>query len=152
MSGEYEKAITIEKAISQIVERRYLLPAIQRKFTWSSSQICVLFDSIMRGYPINTFMFWEIEKDSEVRKNFRFYQFLEQYCERFGENNPDFDLKGHDGANDLLFEVRRERGKGSHITLYYADRHTILRNPKDELKTGTYHAMLKQLRIDKSEI
>ena len=29
MSGEYEKAITIEKAISQIVERRYLLPAIR---------------------------------------------------------------------------------------------------------------------------
>ena len=55
-------------------------------------------------------------------------------------------------ANDLPFEVRRERGKGSHITLYYADRYTILRNPKDELKTGTYHAMLKQLRIDKSEI
>ena len=97
MPGEYEKAITIEKAIKQIVARRYLLPAIQRKFTWSSSQICVLFDSIMRGYPINTFMFWEIEKDSEVRTDFRFYQFLEQYCERFGENNPPFDLKGHGG-------------------------------------------------------
>ena len=34
MAGEYEKAI------HQIVNRRYLLPAIQRKFTWSSSQIC----------------------------------------------------------------------------------------------------------------
>ena len=54
-------------------------------------------------------------------------------------------------ANGLPFQVRRERGKGSHITLYYADRHTILRNPKDELKTGTYHAMLRQLGIDKSE-
>ena len=96
MSGEYEKPITIEKGINQIVERRYLLPAIQRKFTWSSSQICVLFDSIMRGYPINTFMSWEIKKDSEVRNDFRFYQFLEQYCECFGENNPDFDLKGRD--------------------------------------------------------
>lgn len=94
MSGEYEKAITIEKAMNHIFERHYLLPAIQRKFTWSSSQICVLFDSIMRGYPINTFMFWEIKKDSEVRNNFRFYQFLEHYCERFGENNPNADLKG----------------------------------------------------------
>lgn len=55
-------------------------------------------------------------------------------------------------VNDLPFKVRRERGKGSHITLYYAGRYTILRNPKDELKTGTYHAMLKQLGIDKSEI
>lgn len=94
MAGEYEKAITIEKAIHQIVERRYLLPAIQRKFTWSNSQICVLFDSIMRGYPINTFMFWEV-RDPEVKKSFRFYQFLERYCERFEENNPDFDTKGH---------------------------------------------------------
>jgi uncharacterized protein with ParB-like and HNH nuclease domain len=94
MAGEYEKAITIEKAVHHIVNRSYLLPAIQRKFTWSSSQICVLFDSIMRGYPINTFMFWEV-RVPEVKKSFRFYQFLERYCERFEENNPDFDTKGH---------------------------------------------------------
>lgn len=55
-------------------------------------------------------------------------------------------------AKGLPFEVNRERGKGSHITLYYADQYTILRNPKGKLKTGTYHAMLKQLGIDKSEI
>jgi uncharacterized protein with ParB-like and HNH nuclease domain len=94
MAGEYERPITIEKAVQQIVSRHYLLPAIQRKFTWSSSQICVLFDSIMRGYPINTFMFWAVT-DADVKKSFRFYQFLEKYCERFEENNPDFDTKGH---------------------------------------------------------
>lgn len=94
MPGDYEKAITIEKAIQNIVARRYLLPAIQRKFTWSSDQICVLFDSIMRGYPINTFMFWEV-KDAAVKESFRFYQFLERYCERFEENNPDFPTNGH---------------------------------------------------------
>ncbi len=94
MPGEYEKAISIEQSIKNIVSRRYLLPAIQRKFTWSTSQIEVLFDSIMRGYPINTFMFWEVS-DTEVKTNFRFYQFLEKYCEFFCENNPDFDTKGH---------------------------------------------------------
>ena len=94
MAGDYEKAITIENAMKNIVSREYLLPAIQRNFTWSSSQIEVLFDSIMRGYPINTFMFWYVT-DKEVKKSFRFYQFLEQYCERFEENNPGFDTKGH---------------------------------------------------------
>ena len=94
MAGEYEKPVTIETAINQIVRRRYLLPAIQRKFTWDSSQICVLFDSIMRNYPINTFMFWKV-KSPEVKKDFRFYQILERYCERFEENNPNFDTKGH---------------------------------------------------------
>jgi hypothetical protein len=56
MSGEYEKAISIGKAIQNVVSRTYLLHAKQRKFTWKTSQIEVPFDLIMRGYPINTFM------------------------------------------------------------------------------------------------
>lgn len=87
MAGEYEKAITIKEAIAGINNRDYLLPAIQRKFVWSSHQICVLFDSIMRGYPINTFMFWEI-KDQEIKKGYKFYEFLKFYCQRFNEENP----------------------------------------------------------------
>lgn len=31
------------------------------------------------------------------------------------------------------------RGKGSHQTLYFGSAFTVLRNPKDELKTGTLH-------------
>jgi mRNA interferase HicA len=44
-------------------------------------------------------------------------------------------------------ELRPERGKGSHGTLYFGSRFTVLRNLKDELKTGTLHAMLKQLGL-----
>lgn len=44
-------------------------------------------------------------------------------------------------------EIRAERGKGSHGTLYFGDRFTIIRNLKDELKTGTLHAMLGQLGL-----
>jgi len=39
------------------------------------------------------------------------------------------------------------RGKGSHQTLYFGTAFTIVRNPKDELKTGTFHAMCSQLGI-----
>lgn len=45
-----------------------------------------------------------------------------------------------------------ERGKGSHGTLYLGHRYTIVRNPKDELKTGTFNAMLKQLGLKKEDI
>jgi mRNA interferase HicA len=38
-----------------------------------------------------------------------------------------------------------ERGKGSHDPQEFGDRFTIIRNLKDEFKTGTYNAMLKQL-------
>lgn len=86
MAGEYEKAISIRNAIDAINRRDYLLPAIQRKFVWSSQQICILFDSIMRGYPINTFMMWEIKND-EIKNDYKFYEFLKFYCQRFNEEN-----------------------------------------------------------------
>ncbi len=55
-------------------------------------------------------------------------------------------------SRGLAFSVDEARGKGSHITLYLGDNLTIVRNPKDDLKTGTFHAMLKQLGISIDEI
>ena len=47
--------------------------------------------------------------------------------------------------------IDKSRGKGSHITLYYGEKFTVVRNLKDELKTGTYKAMLKQARLAYAE-
>lgn len=52
----------------------------------------------------------------------------------------------------LACEWRAERGKGSHGLLVLGNRRTVVRNPKDELKTGTYHAMLKQLGLAERDI
>ena len=43
------------------------LPNIQRSFVWSEDQICRLFDSLMRRYPINTVMFWKTRSDGPIR-------------------------------------------------------------------------------------
>lgn len=48
--------------------------------------------------------------------------------------------------------LESRRGKGSHGTLFYGDKFTIIRILKDELKTGTYQAMLKQLGIDEKDM
>ncbi len=52
--------------------------------------------------------------------------------------------------NNISVRFVARRGKGSHGTLFYGESFTIIRNPKDELKTGTTHAMLSQpgLTID----
>lgn len=52
----------------------------------------------------------------------------------------------------LFFQMDAARGKGSHVTLYLGDKITIVRNPKDELKTGTFHGMLKQRGIDPDDV
>ncbi|MCI7337702.1 MAG: DUF262 domain-containing protein [Bacteroidales bacterium] len=89
MSG-FQTPITIADAIKKIDSHDYLLPSIQRKFVWSAYQIETLFDSIMRGYPINSFMFWNIT-DKKIKQNFKFYQFLDAYRDFFKVDNPDFD-------------------------------------------------------------
>jgi len=72
---------TIYQVLKRIgsAEHPLLLPAIQRRFVWDSDQICALFDSILRAYPIGEFLFWEIE-DSE-RDRYAFYDFIRDYSE-----------------------------------------------------------------------
>ena len=52
----------------------------------------------------------------------------------------------------ISVRLDKERRKGSHQTLYFGERKTIVRSPKDALKTGTYYAMLKQLGISEKDL
>lgn len=56
-------------------------------------------------------------------------------------------LKALGKARAMSVRLDAARGKGSHQTVYFGAAFTILRNPSDELKTGTLHAMCKQLGI-----
>jgi mRNA interferase HicA len=61
-------------------------------------------------------------------------------------------VRKHAKRNGLSFAWRAARGKGSHGLLTLGDLRTVVRNPKDELKTGTYHAMLKQLGLTENDL
>lgn len=80
-------SMTVRDALRGIGEGRMLLPAIQRKFVWHWGQIEALFDSIMQGYPINTFMFWKVASHA-AKTDFRYYRVLDHYVERFATTNP----------------------------------------------------------------
>jgi len=94
MSSGFERPITVADAIQKIDHRKYLLPALQRKFVWKCWQIEILFDSLLRGYPINSFMFWEVN-DPTIKTSVRFYEFLKFFRQRYNEDNPYFNTLGH---------------------------------------------------------
>lgn len=54
--------------------------------------------------------------------------------------------------NGIPVQFIARRGKGSHGTLLYGSRFTVVKNPKDELKKGTLHAMLDQLGLRLDDI
>lgn len=89
------KDLSIKDVIEEI-NQSYFLPDIQREYVWlkkaEEKKIEQLFDSILRGYPISSFLFWKLKKtdietnrenqDNSDKLNFQLYKFLEKYDER----------------------------------------------------------------------
>jgi uncharacterized protein with ParB-like and HNH nuclease domain len=71
---------SVKEVIEMIGNNSVYLPAIQRKFVWEHEKIESLFDSIMRGYPIGTFLFWFVK--GEEKSEYTFYKFLDGYHEK----------------------------------------------------------------------
>jgi len=84
-----------EETIKTIVDRlntQYFLPSIQRKYVWKHQQVPLLFDSIMRGYPISSFLFWELTQEN--RDKWEIYKF----CEKAYSDNQGTDHIKHESA------------------------------------------------------
>ncbi|GAA7388086.1 DUF262 domain-containing protein [Helicobacter pylori] len=90
-----------DKSIKEVVDElnvRYFLPNIQREYVWlkkaDEKKIEQLFDSILRGYPIGSFLFWKLQKEDIAKSdeqdsdklNFQLYQFITNYDERKPHN------------------------------------------------------------------
>jgi len=88
----FQTPISIAKVIENIQSNNYILPAIQREFIWKDNQIERLFDSLMRGYPIGSFLFWKIKPDN--LSDFQFYRFMNHYHERDYKHNERIALTG----------------------------------------------------------
>ncbi|WP_236592480.1 DUF262 domain-containing protein [Paraburkholderia metrosideri] len=92
--------ITIKEAVEKVHRKNYLLPAIQREFVWNTYQIEKLFDSLMRDYPISSFLFWDVERENVG--NYQFYEFVQNYHERDGRHNPKSNTNGEHGITAIL--------------------------------------------------
>src|SRR5215216_1149277 len=76
----FQAPITIGKALDRIYRHDYVLPAIQREFVWQTDQTTRLFDSLMQGYPIGSFLFWKVDRSH--CHEYVFYEFMRDYHQR----------------------------------------------------------------------
>ena len=53
------KSVTFPSLVAQIENGSIKIPQFQRKFVWKRSQSGKLIDSILKGYPIGTFILWK---------------------------------------------------------------------------------------------
>ncbi len=142
------ESTTIAKVINKL-NRSYFLPAIQRPFVWKPDQLIRLFDSLMKGYPISSFLFWELKPES--KQQWEIYKFVENF--RFGDTHNEiaetegFDvtlvLDGQQRLTSLMLGLR-----GSYTTKAKNKRTT---NPDAWVKQHLFLDLLKDPVLDDDE-
>ena len=79
-------------------EGGFWLPNIQRPFIWSEEQICRLFDSILREYPISTLLIWKTK--SEIRRR----KFIDNFKTEHLQRLSDFYVPEDDKKKCLVLD------------------------------------------------
>ena len=139
---------TIARIIGQI-NRSYFLPAIQRPYVWHPDQIVALFDSLMKGYPISSFLFWEIEPSR--RNDWDIYKFMEN----FKQGDVHNEMAETDGRDVTLVLDGQQRLTSLLIGLQgsYAVRRKYSRkgNPENIVRQNLYLDLLRDPAAESSD-
>lgn len=98
----FQTPIPIKEAVENIHNRKYFLPSIQRELVWDTDRMELLFDSIMQGYPINSFLFWEVKHNN--KKEYQFYEFIKDYVEDIVEHNPKANVDSVTGDFNAILD------------------------------------------------
>jgi Protein of unknown function DUF262 len=116
----FQTPITIKQALERISKRAYVLPAIQREFVWNADQVCELFDSLLRKYPIGAFLFWEVEAARSM--DFVFYEVMRKYHERDNRYCDRLPLAEPQALTAILDGQQRLTALNIGLTGTYADK------------------------------
>lgn len=110
-----------------LINSTYFLPALQREFIWTEEQICQLYDSLMRRYPLSSFLFWQVQGESlDDVEAYEFLHTVKEYGNRaqlarlHGGHNLTFVLDGQQRITSFLVGLqgfyhgrKAKSGKGS---------------------------------------
>ena len=86
----HKEPLTIAAVLRLIQKNELILPAIQREYVWKPTQVVKVFDSIMRGYPVGSFLSWRVLPETISR--FKFYGFMKDYSAFDKRHNPVVDI------------------------------------------------------------
>lgn len=139
---------TVGRVLDQ-VNRTYFLPAIQRPYVWQPDQIIALFDSLLKGYPISSFLFWEIRP--ERRADWEIYKFVDNF--RYGDTHNE--IAEPDGRDVVLVLDGQQRLTSLLIglcgTFTIRSKYKRRNNPNAWSKQRLYIDLLKDPTIDRDD-
>ena len=125
----------------------HFLPAIQREFVWTPEQICRLFDSLMRGYPVSSFLFWELKPEN--RDQWEVYRFIE-HAKEGGVHNQIANTAGVQQLTLVLDGQQRLTALSVGLRGFYETKKKYMAwsNPNAWVKRRLYLDLFKDPKTD----
>jgi Protein of unknown function DUF262 len=131
-----------------------LIPDLQRPYVWQPSQVILLLDSLIRGWPFGTLLTWKVEQDDPARELARsFWRVVDRVSEVEGEpiskRHPpatfQMVLDGQQRIQSLLLALG---GDGWGFKLLDREWHEHLKGTKPRGPRGTSHWSIGCLCVD----
>ena len=147
----YYPPISIKQAIDKIDYNQYLLPAIQREFVWNPRQIELLFDSLMRNYPIGSLLMWKVQGSNKT--NHRYYSVLKNYREKYNTHCQEVNTSSIHDFEAILDGQQRLTAlyiglKGSYA---YKKKNFAWKDNENSIPTRKLHLCLSENSIDEED-
>jgi hypothetical protein len=143
-----ESPITIREAVLSVQRQDYLLPSIQREFVWDAKQTEKLFDSLLRGFPIGSFLFWKVQEENANR--FKFYEVMKHFHARDDAHLKPASIPQGKALTVILDGQQRLTSMSIALLGYRADKlpHKRATNPDAYPKKRLYLNLAKKYERD----
>src|SRR5260370_37427807 len=87
MSIKYDSK---REVLSEIIKKAtvnatYVIPDLQRPFVWTPRQVTLLIDSLFRGWPFGSLLFWEVKPECFDANEGIPHRPFSQVCDRMFE-------------------------------------------------------------------
>jgi hypothetical protein len=85
-SDQYTPLKTLLATAGKNEDATLLIPDLQRPYVWQPSQVILLVDSLIRGWPFGTLLTWKVKQDDPARELARsFWRVVDRVSEVEGE-------------------------------------------------------------------
>jgi uncharacterized protein with ParB-like and HNH nuclease domain len=113
---------TFANLLSAIEQGQIKIPQFQRDFVWTMQRSAGLIDSVIKGYPIGTFIFWRTREQLRSVRNIGNQSLPEPQTGEF----VDYVLDGQQRLTSLFASLRgikivREDGKEDNFSQIFID-------------------------------
>ncbi len=106
---------SLVQLLLSVREGEVVLPDIQRSFVWDPDQMYLFCDSLFRGYPFGSFLFWRVVGRGDPDTTLVYRKFLDHYSDKM-KLNPGVELAP--GEEKLLVLDGQQRLQSLYLCLF----------------------------------